>query len=175
MSREYSKLDIGQFRSAFAICLLASAILLCGARLWADSCDITVPATVTFTVSNVSSATTGSPNPTTASFSNGVLTSGNKLRMSVTTDAVVTSFTRPLGAGAQIAASNVSWTTSNPVNGTGSNGSLNPPAYTTVYESNVDATSGSVNQTWSLAAPGSAVYAGTHTLTVRWKFESFTP
>ena len=75
-----------------------------------------------------------------------------------------------------IAASKVSWTAS-ASSGTASNGTLAAGAYTVVYVSptKLKATSsGTITLNWTLAAIAAAgLRSGTHTLTVRWKFESF--
>jgi hypothetical protein len=61
--------------------------------------------------------------------------------------------------------------------GTASNGTLAGGTYTQVYQSpsNLKSTdSGSVSLSWTLAAIAAAgLRSGTHTLTVRWKFEAF--
>ena len=134
---------------------------------------MTIPTSVSFFVTDVSLSTTGTPNPSTASFTDAVLTSGNALRMSIQADA--TNFTRPVEAGGSIPATNLSWTISGATNGQGFAGTLSATGYTKVYESNPDATSGSVNLTWSLAAPGATVRAGAHTLIATWKLESVVP
>lgn len=134
---------------------------------------MTIPASVSFSVTDVTIATGGTPSPATASFEDAVLASGDALRMSIQADA--TNFTRPVEAGGYIPASNLSWTINGATNGQGFAGTLSATAYTEVYESNPDATSGSVNLVWSLAAPGGGVRAGAHMLTATWKIESVVP
>lgn len=132
-----------------------------------DSVKITLPAAVTFAVTNVSSNTTGSPNPASVSFTQFSTPSTNVFRISVKADS---DFVPP--SGASIPASNVSWTTSNVSNGTASNGMLSVSAYTQVYQSNSGKKSGGVDMHWLLGAPGAAIRAGAHTLVLRWKLES---
>jgi Carboxypeptidase regulatory-like domain len=114
-----------------------------------DSVKVTLPMSVSFAVPNVSASTTGSPSPTTASFSNAVLILTTKVRLSVKADS---NFVPP--SGPAIPAALVSWTTSSPVQGVGSNGTLSTTAYGQLFESTPNKTSGSVNVTWTLAAPG---------------------
>jgi len=78
----------------------------------------------------------------------------------------------PYNSGVAIPASRVSWTTSNAVNGVGSNGTLSKTLYTQLYQGNDNATSGSVDIAWQLAAPGVPLRSGAHVLTLRWKLES---
>lgn len=139
----------------------------------ADSANVTLPASVSFSVSNTGLSTTGTPNPTTAEFSDAILSSGNGIRMGIQADSL--NFSRPVEAGGYIPASNVSWTTSSAVNGTGFPGTLSATAFTLVFQGNADATFGSVNISWTLSAPGSNVRAGIHTLAATWKIESLAP
>ena len=133
-----------------------------------ETVSITIPAAVGFAVTNVSAATAGSPASGTVSFSSLNVSGGNVLRISVKADG---NFTPP--SGTAIPASRVSWTTSGASNGTGSNGTLSTSAYGQLFQSSNGKKSGSVNVSWSLAAPGSGIRAGVHTMTVRWKLESF--
>ena len=134
-----------------------------------ETVRITIPASVGFSVTNVSVATAGSPASGTVSFSQFTGTdTGNVLRISVKADG---NFAPP--SGPAIPASKLSWTTSSPANGTGSNGVLSTSAYSQVFQSSPTKKAGGVNISWSLAAPGTAIRAGVHTLTVRWKLEAF--
>jgi hypothetical protein len=133
----------------------------------AETVKITLPAAVTFAVTNVSVSTTGSPNPTTISFSNASLLVTHSLRISVEATG---NFVPP--SGAAIPASNVTWTTSGAVHGTGSNGTLSTTAYGQLFQSVVHPNSGSVSVTWTLLAPGTSIVAGAHVLTMRWKLEA---
>ena len=64
---------------------------------------------------------------------------------------------------------------SNVASGIGINGTMSTSTYTPVYESQVLAVTGRVDLTWTLAAPGASIRAGTHQALLRWKFEVFTP
>ena len=150
---------------------LAAVALLAPTKAGAESVNVSLPASVSFFVANVSASTTGSPDPTAISFDSADLVLGNRLRISVQADAA--DFNPPTGTA--IPASKVSWTTSGAVGGTGSNGTLSSSSYSQVYQSNPSPSFGSVNVIWELAAPGSGIRAGDHTLTVRWKLESVAP
>jgi hypothetical protein len=151
---------------------LATVVLLVllGSSVLAESVKITLPASVAFAVTNVSVATTGSPNPTPVSFSVLSVTAGHALRISVKADA---DFTPP--SGTAIPASNVSWTTSAPSNGVGSNGTLSNAAYVQLFQNTLGKNNGGVSVAWTLAAPGTPLRAGNHLLTLRWKVEAITP
>jgi hypothetical protein len=134
----------------------------------AESVRITIPAAIGFAVTNVGVATTGSPSAATVSFASLSVLAGRALRISLKADS---NFIPP--SGLAIPAANVSWTTSSPTNGTGSGGTLSTSTYNQLFQSSANRTSGSVKVTFTLAAPGAAIRAGNHTLTVRWKLESF--
>ncbi|MEI6512816.1 MAG: hypothetical protein WCO51_06025 [bacterium] len=136
-----------------------------------ETVDLTVPGFVTFYVWDVNSLTIGSPDPCVLSFENASLTSGNALRISVTAESA--DFTPP--SGTAIPASKVYWTTSNAAGGNGSNGTLSDTLYTQIFQSIADPTTGSLDITFKLSAPGASIRAGNHTLTMRWKAESITP
>jgi hypothetical protein len=157
-------------RARFLWLCLALAPVLGSLRLGAflGSVRVTLPATMSFAVTNVSASTVASPNPTTVSYDTAVLIPGQALRISVKADS---DFVPP--SGTAIPASNVSWTTSGASQGTGINGVLSKTVYSQLFQGNVLASSGSVNVTWSLAAPGTPLRAGNHNLTMRWKLEAF--
>ena len=135
-----------------------------------QSARVTVPAGVMLNVSNVA-AQTATLAPVTVSYDNLVVLLGRRFRISVKADAAT--FTRPTPTGGTIPATNVSWTTSSAVNGTGSSGGLNSASYVTVFESTSGTTTGSVAMSWRLAAPGGGIRSGNHTLTVRYRLEAF--
>jgi len=157
-------------RPATVVWVLVAAILTLDppTLIAAETVKVTLPATITFAVTNVSVSTTGSPSPTAVSFSNGTLTALHRLHISVKADA---DFIPP--SGTAIPASKVSWTTSGAAQGTGSSGVLSTSAYAQLYQGNLGKQSGSVNVTWTLAAPGTPLRAGSHSLTMRWKLEAF--
>jgi hypothetical protein len=134
----------------------------------ADSVRISVPAAVGFAVTNVGASTPGSPSATTVSFLTLSVSGSHLLRISIKADS---NFVPP--SGAAIPASRVSWTTSGATNGTGSGGVLSTSAYSQVFLSSNGKKAGSVDLHWTLAAPGTPLRAGNHSMTVRWKLESF--
>ena len=132
-----------------------------------ETVAIILPAAVSFAVTNVSVATNGTPSSPGLQFSSGVLKNNRGVRASVKADG---DFVPP--SGAAILASRVSWTTSNAVNGVGSNGTLSKTLYTQLFQANDNATSGRIDIAWQLAAPGIPLRSGAHALTLRWKLES---
>ncbi len=162
--QRYRLLSVG-LRAAVLIAVLT--LRTTPAASFADTVKVTVPTSLAFAVHNVTASTTGSPNPLTMSFSSLSVLAGHSLRVSLKADA---DFTPP--SGAAIPASNLSWTISSATNGAGSAGTLSKTVYTQAYQSTVGKTTGSVGLQWILAAPGTGIRAGVHTLTLRWKFES---
>ena len=160
-------------RSRGVIPFALAAAAICMVRpLQAQTVTVTVPAGASFNVSDVSASTTGTPNPVTVSYSSPLLfLSSQKLKISVRADS--TNFGGP--GSTHIPASAVSWTTTASA-GTPVNGTLSSVAYGEVYRSpanlNVFST-GSANVQWTLAPIVAAgLRSGTHTLTVRWRFEA---
>ena len=153
-----------------ALCLVLISALTSSAPA-DETVTITVPMSVTFYVFDVGSSTVADENPTTIGFTGASLTAGRSLRISVKAEAA--DFTPPGGDG--IPESNVSWTTSGAVGGSGSNGQLSSVSYTQVFQSNADPTAGSVDVSWSLSSTGAGIQAGNHTLVIRWKLESVAP
>lgn len=148
---------------------LVLAASLASRPSFGESVTVSVPALLAFQVYDVHSSTPSSPSRVTVSFSGANVTLGNYLRVSVTADAA--SFSTP-GGGVAIPASALSWTTSSAVGGTGSSGTLDSGAETTVFDSVVNPTAGSVDMAWTLSSLPTGVYAGDHELTVRYRFES---
>ena len=160
--------------TAMRLCALAAAVLAFGSLAGAATpqVNITVPAFVSFPVTNAAVSTTGSPNPFTVSFTNADHFGSQAFRISV--KAVAANFTPP--AGSSIAASKVSWSIVSAQHGTGYNGTISSTAYTIVYQSVPKPNTGSVSLTWSLAAPGATgLRAGNHTLSLTWRLEAVVP
>lgn len=151
------------------LCALAGAAASVPAAAQ-ETVNITVPTVVSFPVGDITSSTSGTPSPSTVSYSSASLM-GKALRISVTADAAA--FTPPGGAG--IPVSKVSWSILGQNGGTGTGGTLSSSSYGRVFQSNPASTSGHVDVAWSLAAPGSGIRAGNHQLTIRWKVESIMP
>lgn len=133
-----------------------------------ETVDITLPANVSFDVVDVNEDTEA--DSVTLSYINADLRMNKYFTISI--KANTANFARHSNAGDYIAASSVSWTTSNAQGGSGVNGTLSSVSYNIVYESIVNPTSGSLSIIWTLAAPGSGIRAGEHTLNCTWKIES---
>lgn len=152
----------------FCICVLLAGFGSAPARA-NENVDITFPASISFVVTNSSGGPViGSPAPSTISFHSLKLVARHQLQIQVKAESITFTPTN----GTPIPADNVAWTTSNAVNGTGSNGTLSASEYRTVYISTVRPNSGSVDLTWRLTPPGSGSRAGTYTLVLRWYISS---
>lgn len=132
-----------------------------------EQADITVPATVTFTVNNVSASTPGSGYVSATSI---VLIDGNALKISLKADAEY--FTAATGGTVTWAASDISW-----VAGTWTNGGIGvlgelSTGYAEVATSAANASETSSTVAFTLEAKPAVDRAGNHTLVARWKFES---
>ena len=135
-----------------------------------DQARVTVPAGVTFTVNDIASSTTSGA--ATISVSNIVLATASKqLRMSL--QAAAASFTPPVGGATTWAAGDVTWGAATWTNASGAAGTLSSAAYNVVATCTADvSTCSTTGFTLTLAANASVKRSGSHTLTVRWKFES---
>lgn len=133
-----------------------------------ESVTISLPATVTFTVSDVSSATVADIDPVTVQFSGAVLNPSRVLRISVIADA--STLAGPGGSAMPVSA--VSWTVSGAVGGSGTSGALSSSSYSRVFQSNQSAVSGGFDLSFTLAAVPGTLRAGNHTVRLRWKLES---
>jgi hypothetical protein len=146
-------------------------LLACGMTVRADeSVDISLPASVSFQVLDVTTSATGDPSSTTMTFNSAALTSGHALRISVKAESDLMTF-----SGSTMSAANISWHTSNAANGLGIDGTLSKTAFTEVFESQVGASGGHLDISWNLSAPSTPLRAGVHQVTLRWKVESFVP
>ena len=159
-------------RRAGVVIAAIAANLLAGATLASaqESARVTVPAILSVDVIDVMASSAASPNPSRVSFDTANLLPTRALRISVRADGDLAG-----PGGSSIAASLVSWTTSNVANGVGVNGTLSRTSYGIVFEGQPLTTSGGVDVVWTLAAPGVSVRAGNHQATLRWKIEAFTP
>jgi hypothetical protein len=134
-----------------------------------ESATVTLPTSVSFTVSDVGAASAGSPATTRAAFTDANLLPDRRVRISVRAD------TDTFSNGANtFAASLVSWAIAGTTNGTGLSGAISATSWTPVFEGYVNSTEGAADLRWTLDAPG-RTRAGTHTLAVRWLIESVTP
>lgn len=153
--------------------VLVLLLALAARPAWAQTVIVTVPVGIGFTVRDVGASTAGSPAATPITWSKATgFANSEVLKVSVQPDS--SAFSGP--GTVHIDASKVSWTAS-ASSGTASNGTLAAGAYTLVYVSPNKlkaSSSGSITLNWTLAAIAAAgLRSGTHTLTVRWKFEAF--
>ena len=149
----------------------ALALLLFGLATTAaaQSVTVTLPPSISFFVNDVSSPTIGTPAPVSVSYSGASIPAGQVLRFSVIADAPA--FTPPSGTGIPVA--RVSWSDANATGGVGANGTLSSTTYGLVFQSTTSPSSGNVDVTFTLAPPAVPIVSGAHTLTMRWKIESF--
>ena len=135
-----------------------------------EQARVTVPAGVTFTVTDLT-ASTAAP-AASVSISNIALASATKqLKLSLQANAA--SFTPPVVSSTTWSASDVSWNAATWTSATGSSGTLSSASYNTVATCDADA--GSCNSTglvFTLAPKSGVKRSGNHTLVVTWKFES---
>jgi hypothetical protein len=152
--------------------ILGLGIVSIGRPATAQLVQVTVPTGVSFNVTDASASTHGTPatSQVTYALPTGFLPSQH-LNVSVRADS--STFAGP--GSVHIAASSASWTASASA-GTASNGTLSSASYTQVYRSPASLTSlssGSVSLTWTLGPIiAASLRSGTHTLTIRWKFEA---
>ena len=135
-----------------------------------EQANVTVPASITFNVTNVSTSTASSSQ--TVTVTTIVLASSKALRIEMQADAA--SFTAATGGAVTWAATDISWNTATWTNGTGASGSLSSASYTKLNDTDVSATSTSTSDlVFTLAGKSTVDRAGNHTLTTTWKFSSF--
>lgn len=133
-----------------------------------ESVTITLPTTITFSVTDVTSATPADLDPVTVQFSGAVINPGRVLRISIIAD----SSTLAGPGGSTIPVLAASWTVSGATGGSGTAGTLSSSSYTRVFQSTQAAVSGSFDLSFTLAPVPGTLRAGNHTVTVRWKLES---
>jgi hypothetical protein len=134
-----------------------------------EQCSITLPSSIVFNVTDVSSAT----------HANGAISVANivtstalkQLRLSVQANAA--NFTPPVAMATTWSAGDVTWAAGSWTNATGSSGTLSNSSYSTVTTGTANVTSLSIAAlTFTLAAKTTVQRSGNHTLTVTWKVES---
>ncbi len=132
-----------------------------------DSVDITLPASISFNVTDITKATTGLPSPCIVSYSN--YNGGANLR--ITIQALQDYFTRPTEAGGSIYVNYIGWTAGSPSQGGATySGQLLDTDNAYVYEGS--AVSNSFPLTWTLDPLDPSVCAGMHVLIAKWTIES---
>jgi hypothetical protein len=136
-----------------------------------EQCEVSLPATCAFTVSDITQAYT---TDVSVGASYIVLNDGNSLRLSM--QAAAPSFTGPVVGHHSYAASAISWPADTWSNGTGAAGTLSDVSAVPVVLSSANAgTMGDATLPITLASDVLVDRAGNHTLTVNWIVESVTP
>ena len=136
-----------------------------------EQADVTVPAIITFNVTNITVATQSAAQ--TVSATNIVLAEGKSLRIEMV--AIDWAFTPPPGGGNSWYAGDITWNAASWTNGTGSSGTLHDSWFRKIADSNPNVTSLTTsNLVFTLAAKSSVTRAGDHILQYNtWKFSSF--
>jgi hypothetical protein len=135
-----------------------------------EQAQVSVPAGVTFNVTNVLTATSASVAEVQTS-SMVLATATKQLRISIQANAAA--FAPPVQGATTWSASDVTWNAASWTNGTGGSGTLSASAYNEVATCAQDASSCSTSAlTFTLAAKSTVKRSGNHTLSVTWKFES---
>jgi len=135
-----------------------------------EQARVVVPATITFSVADVSTSTAASAASVTVD--RIVLATATK-QFKISLQAGASSFTPPVGGATTWAASDVTWNAATWTNATGSSGTLSSSTYNTVATCVADAaTCSTTGLVLTLAAKTTVQRSGSHTLSVTWKFES---
>jgi hypothetical protein len=135
-----------------------------------EQAQVTVPAGVTFNVTNVSSSTAASA--ASVSVSSIVLATATK-QLKVSLQAGAASFTPPVVGATTWSAADVTWNAATWTNATGASGTLSNSSYNEIATCDADAASCSTTGlVFTLGAKSTVKRSGNHTLSVTWKFES---
>ena len=140
-----------------------------------EQASVTLPASVTFNVSNISGSTNAATQ--TISIQNIVLATATK-QLTISLIANAASFSPPVAGAATWSASDVSWSAPGGgpnawVNAVRNNGTLSSAAYPLVATCNAETSSCSTTGFQMTLGPKTTVKrSGAHTLTVTWKFEA---
>jgi hypothetical protein len=135
-----------------------------------EQARVTVPAGVTFNVTDVASSTAASAASVTVD--NIVLATATK-QLKISLEAAASSFTPPVALATTWSASNVTWNAATWTAATGASGTLSSSTFNTVATCDADAAACSTTGlVFSLGAKSTVQRSGNHTLTVTWKFES---
>jgi hypothetical protein len=134
-----------------------------------EQARVSVPAGVTFNVSDITSSTAAKAASVT--ISNIALASSTK-QVKVSIQAGAASFTSPDG-GTTWSASDVTWNAATWTNATGASGKLSDSSYNEVATCAADTAScGTTDLVFNLGAKGAVKRSGNHTLSITWKIES---
>lgn len=144
--------------------LVGVAVLLLSAAM-AEAAFVTVPASLTFQVTDPSSATQGTPNPFVVSFGSHTPFGDGYVQISVRAESL--GFT-PSYPG--LDASDVTWTALLAAGGTGVPGTLDT-SFRPVFVGWPLQVNGDVHLIWSLAPLPAGTPSGTYILVLDWAFE----
>ena len=135
-----------------------------------EQARVTVPAGVTFNVTNVAANTAATGASVTVQ-SIVLATATKQLRVSLQANAA--SFTPPIAGATTWGAGDVTWNAAAWTNATGAAGTLSNTAYTAAATCTADVADCSTTAlVFTLGAKSTVKRAGNHTLVVTWKFES---
>lgn len=135
-----------------------------------EQARVTVPAGVTFNVTDVASNTAATPVSVTVQ---GIVLATATKQLKVSLQANAGSFTPPVVGATTWSASDVTWNAASWTNATGVSGTLSNAAYADVATCDTDAAGCSTNAlVLTLGANTAVRRSGSHTLVVTWKFES---
>lgn len=136
-----------------------------------EQARIVVPASVSFSVSNIGSSTAATA--ATVTIDRIVLATATK-QLKVSLQAAAASFTPPIAGATTWSASDVSWNAASWTRATGVAGVLSAASFIQVATCNADvADCSTTGLVFTLAAKPTVMRSGSHTLVVTWKVESF--
>jgi hypothetical protein len=135
-----------------------------------EQATVTVPAGVTFNVTNINNSTAASAASVTVT---GIVLGTATKQFKISAQAGAASFTPPVVGATTWSASDVTWNAAEWTNATGSSGALSSASYNTIAECTADAAACSTTGlVLTLGAKPTVKRSGNHTLSVTWKFES---
>lgn len=135
-----------------------------------EQARVTVPAGVSFSVTDVASGTAASGASVTVD--NIVLASATK-QIRVSIQAGAAAFTPPAVGATTWSAGDVTWNAATWTNATGASGTLSNSSYSEVATCDADAASCSTTGlVFTLGAKSTVKRSGNHTLSITWRFES---
>ena len=135
-----------------------------------EQASVSVPASVTFNVTDISSSTPASAASVSAT-NIALATASKQLKISV--QAAAADFTPPVALATTWGAGDVTWNAATWTSATGASGTLSDSAFGEVATCAADTASCSTTGLVFTLAPNTGVKrSGNHTLNVTWKFES---
>jgi hypothetical protein len=134
-----------------------------------EQATVTVPATLTFTVNNITTTTAATAAVTVTNIALATVT--KQLQISLQANAAA--FTPPSVGATTWNAADISWAAGTWTNGTGTSGTLSNSAYNVVATCTAGTAGCSIAALgFTLAAKPTVQVSGNHTLTMTWKFAS---